>query len=135
MKIRIFKKLQNGVFDVRVQTEDWSENDRNLMIKYGEPEINLGGEFVPDDNSSGSSISFASSESSASEIVIPTSYARVMTESPFTHKFDARDCGSVANAQSVAQQWAQRLEARITTVVSELREKNDIFTTEEITEI
>ena len=127
MKIRIFKKLQNGVFIVRIQTEDWSENDRNLMIKYGEPEINLGGTFVPDASSSDS----ASSE----EIDLPTMYARVMTESPFIQRFDARDCGSIAEARSVAQQWASLIEERIAEVVSELRSKNDVFTTEEITEV
>lgn len=49
MKIRIFKKLVDGVFHVRVQTEDWSERDRCLMVKYGEPELNLGGTFVHED--------------------------------------------------------------------------------------
>ena len=131
MKIRIFKKLQNGVFDVRVQTEDWSENDRNLMVKYGEPEVNLGGTFVSNEESSSSS---GSSRESV-EVVLPTVYARVMTESPFTQKFDARDCGSVENARSIAQQWSFRIEERISEVVAELRAKNDSFTTEEITEI
>ena len=127
MKIRIFKKLQNGVFDVRIQTEDWSENDKNLMVRYGEPEISLGGTFVPEASPSDSS--------SREELEFPTVYARVMTESPFTQKFDARDCGSVSAARSVAQQWASLIEERIAEVVSELRSKNDSFTTEEITEI
>lgn len=127
MKIRIFKKLQNGVFDVRIQTEDWSENDKGLMVKYGEPEVNLGGTFTPSESSSASS--------SPVEIVLPTVYARVMTESPFTQKFDARDCGSVADARSVAQQWTSIIEERIAEVVSDLRAKNDSFTTEEITEV
>lgn len=128
MKIRIFKKLQNGVFDVRVQTEDWSENDRGLMVRHGEPEIDLGGAFVPNGETSDSS--------SKDAIAIPTVYARVMTESPFTHKFDTRDFnGSVQVALAVAQLWASAIECRVTSAVLALRAKDDKFTTEEVSEV
>ena len=129
MKIRIFKKLQNGVFDVRAQTEDWSENDKQLMVKYGEPEICLGGTFAPNEGSS-------SDDEDNPEIIIPNTYARVMTESPFTQKIDSRDCnGSISNAQAIARLWASTIEDRIAEVVSELRTHNDSFTTEEVSEI
>ena len=45
MKIRTFYKLENDVYKVSINTEDWSERDVQLMEKFGEPEINLGGEF------------------------------------------------------------------------------------------
>lgn len=83
MKIRIIKKLVDSVFNVRIQTEDWSEHDRMLMVKHGEPEINLGGTFRAEPDTC--------SEESQFDFILDDVYARVMTESPFTQKFDTRD--------------------------------------------
>ena len=124
MKIRIFKKLDNGVFHVRIQTEDWSERDRDLMKKYGEPEINLGGVIVIDESSS----------SDPCPHELDDAYARVMTESPFTHRFDSRDFGSVQCAKHAACEWAATVEERISASVTFLRSRGDEFTTEEVTE-
>lgn len=125
MKIRIFKKLDNGVFHVRIQTEDWSEHDRDLMKKYGEPEINLGG-----------LIAWGPCESSSSDpgFDVDDAYVRVMTESPFTHRFDSRDFGSVQKSKEAACEWASMVEERIAAAVTMLRSKGDEFTTEEVTE-
>jgi hypothetical protein len=46
MKIRTYKRLESGVYRVSIQTEDWSELDSGLMIKFGEPEIDLGGNIT-----------------------------------------------------------------------------------------
>lgn len=130
MKIRIFKKLVDNVFYVRVQTEDWSENDVQLMVKYGEPEINLGGTIVYTPTCS------SDSDSDPSDIPVKLDdvYVRIMTETPFTHKFDVRDFGCVADAQTVASEWASGLERTIISKVSDLRSKAEFFATEEITE-
>lgn len=128
MKIRIFKRLVGGVFESRVQTEDWSENDRRLMVKFGEPEINLGGEFscVPNSDSS-----------SQEDIIVRLDdvYARIMTEAPFTQKFDSRDYGSVDNAKCLMNRWCSTIEDRITAAVTSLRSKDNFFASEEITEL
>ena len=122
MKIRIFKKLVDGVFDVRIQTEDWSENDRSLMVKYGEPEIDLGGLFT--DESGEEPVSYT----------LDDVHARILTESPFTRKFDSRDLGSVANAKAIAGVWSSTIEDRIADAVMALRANADTFNTEEISE-
>lgn len=133
MKIRVIKKLYDGVFESRIHTEDWSELDRELMVKYGEPEINLGGE-IPyvlrnDEQSSDSS------SDPGKYIVLDDVYARIMTESPFVRKFDSRDFdGGVDEAMAAAAAWAFEIEARILEKVRLLREKDTFFTTEEITE-
>jgi len=129
MKIRIYKRLIDGVFFIRVQTEDWSENDRSLMVKFGEPEIDLGGEFscVPNSDSS-------SSESSIT-VMLDNLYARIMSESPFVQKFDSRDIGSIDAAKCIANRWCAVIEERITSSILALRNKDDFFSTEEITEV
>jgi len=125
MKIRIIKKLVGSVFDVRVYTEDWSENDRELMIKYGEPEINIGGVIVYTKEGSPDAVT----------VEFDSAYERIMTESPFTRKFDARDYNdSIDEAKAVAVAWANHIESIIIASVRDLREKDTFFTTEEITE-
>jgi len=125
MKIRIIKKLIDNVFDVRIYTEDWSENDRELMIKYGEPEINIGGVIVFPKEGSPDLVT----------VEFDDVYERIMTESPFTRKFDARDYSdSIDEAKAVAVAWANHIESIIIASVRDLREKDTFFTTEEITE-
>ena len=46
MKIRIFKVLDRGVYLINCQTEDWSQDDIERMLKFGEPQINVGGTFT-----------------------------------------------------------------------------------------
>lgn len=132
MKIRVYKRLIDGVFHVLVNTEDWSENDRRLMLKYGEPEINLGGRFVCVPNSGEESTSSDSHDEIAA--VIDDVYVRIMTESPYKEKFDSRDYGSVHNAKLLSQEWISEIEDRIINAVAALRSNDDSFSTEEIME-
>lgn len=138
MKIRIFKRIVDGVFDVRIQTEDWSQHDIDLMVKYGEPEVNLGGrlEYMPDEASMASASSASSSGSPEEPVVVDLDdcYVRVMTESPFTYKFDSRDYGGIDNAKALASLWAAQVEDRIVEKVRGLREKDSFIATEEIME-
>ena len=46
MKIRKFFEIEDGVYICIIKTEDWSENDSNLMLRFGEPEIDVGGEII-----------------------------------------------------------------------------------------
>jgi hypothetical protein len=131
MKIRILKKLIDGVFDVRIQTEDWSENDVRLMVKYGEPEVNLGGVLVIPPTADASS---PGSSDEPTEVELDVCYARVMSESPFTYKFDSRDYGGIDGARTVASAWASMIESRLVDQIRILRDKDSFFTTEEIME-
>lgn len=156
MKVRIFTSLKNGVYHARIQTEDWSENDRELMKKYGEPEINLGGNFNWDDitnwdewPNNGTNeknrknlLSNTKSEISmtAEGFKLDDNYARIMTESPFTQKFDIRsfadisaDYDSDANglAQESVYMWTRIIRDRIFESVYDLRNNNGLFNRKE----
>lgn len=132
MKIRTFKQLKDGVFHVRIQTEDWSEHDYELMVKFGEPEINLGGTYYVilrgDSSSSGGD---SRVESSMDDI-----YARIKTESPFTRKFDSRDYNNDVNTAKIfADGWATYIVEQIWDKVQGLRDRDMFLATEEIVEL
>jgi len=46
MKISTNKKIENGVYIAAIAVTDFSENDRKLISKFGEPELELGGHFA-----------------------------------------------------------------------------------------
>jgi hypothetical protein len=86
MKIRTFNKIDNDVFQVIKHTEDFSEGDMDLMIKFGEPEIDLGGTFTANP-----------------DFTLPNNLAKLKSESPFTQNFDSRDIDA-AQAITIAIQ-------------------------------
>jgi len=45
MIIRTFKELEDSLYKVKIHTEDFRQNDTDLMANYGEPEINIGGYY------------------------------------------------------------------------------------------
>lgn len=114
MKLRTFKSLKDDVYKVTIYTEDWSTNDINLMLKFGEPEIDLGGEFEEPD------------------FTLNTNLVRIKTESPFNVSFDARD---YEDAEERADLWATTISERITTAVTTLRAQSDTFTSETVENI
>jgi hypothetical protein len=114
MKIRIFQEIVNGVLQVRLNTEDWSEGDLDAMRSFGEPSIDLGGSF-----SSGGSVSFER----------PHAIQRVKTDSPFVAKFDSRDYDDPAG---MALAWKQEVSARIVKAVTDMRSIKNGFDNEEV---
>lgn len=155
MKIRIFTSLKNGVYHARIHTEDWSENDRELMKKYGEPEINLGGFFSYSDvqdwgswnNNSGGDAKNKKLSGKKSEVSftddgfrLDDNYARIMTESPFTQKFDIRNILELVNsdyaeAQFLTQEmiyvWTRIIRDRIFQAVADLKNNSGVFNSKE----
>jgi hypothetical protein len=111
MKLRKHFKLEGDIYKVTLVTEDWSELDMELMAKYGEPEIDLGGDFtVP-------------------TFSLPNDLRSVMSASPFTERFDKDDN---ADAEDRAGSWETAISARITTAMATLRANTDSFTKEEV---
>jgi hypothetical protein len=120
MKIRKMRQVVDGVFEVVIKTEEWSELDRNLMAKFGEPEIDLGGEF----------------DAAISDLVpiftLATELADVMSESPFKQVFDSDD---FTYAMTMAQIWEDEVADRIMDAVSVLRINSDEWSGEEVVNV
>jgi hypothetical protein len=112
MKLRQFYTLIDDVYNVVLRTEDWSQRDLDLMAKYGEPEIDLGGDFE-----------------GPPEFVLTTNLVKAMSDSPFSQSFDGRD---YANAEDRANVWATEIISRITSAMTTLRANDDEFTREEV---
>lgn len=132
MKKRIFQRLVDSVFEVVVDTEDWSCGDRDLMVQFGEPEVNVGGAvtYVIEEESSGSS--------SGEEVKykdFPDELVRVMNGFPYSRLFDARDYGSYDEARAVAAAWKEKVLGSIDEAVIRLRNTHVSFDTEEVSEI
>lgn len=115
MKIRSFYTLNNDIYKVSLTTEDWSQGDIQLMTKFGEPEIDLGGTF-----------------NMSPSYTLPESLARVMSDSPFVQSFDHRDD---EDAETRAAFWGATLVVRIEAAVTALRDLSDTYTHEEITNV
>lgn len=112
MKIREFYVLDNDVYKVSIYTEDWSQRDKQLMGKYGEPEVQLGGVFT-----------------GSNGFTLPTELMHIMSESPFVQSFDGRD---FTHAEDMSNLWADEVSARITEAVATLRSNDDDYTREEV---
>ena len=119
MKLRQFKTLSNDIFTVAIHTEDWSEADRQLMERFGEPEINVGGEDTVCDPT----------------YTLPDELVKIMSESPFVQSFDARDDEDAGDAEAKANCWATATSDKISAAVTTMRNQTDTFTGESVTTI
>lgn len=46
MKIKVYQNLINSVYSVVVSNEDFDRGDLDAIVKYGEPEVDIGGIFL-----------------------------------------------------------------------------------------
>lgn len=116
MKARTFKSIEGDVYKVSIYTEDWSENDIGQMMRFGEPEIDLGGTFT----------------SGPLSFTLPTQLVRIRAESPFTVGFDVRD---EDDAEERANLWTTTILARLEAAITTLRGQTDDFTSESVVTI
>lgn len=123
MKKRVFLSMDDAVFRVLISTEDWSEGDLDLMVQYGEPELNVGGE-----------VTYLYNEESKSK-VFGDEYVRILHGFPYSRGFDSRDYDGVAEARAVGNAWKEMVLDRINASVRALRENNEQLPTEEVSEI
>lgn len=104
MKIRSFRSLNNNVYRISIQTEDWSQQDLRLMAEFGEPSVDLGGEFEAD---------------TSDVFELPARPVRVKSD---IHKmiqdFDGRDN---INSKNRAMAWETEMISRLTDSIIELR--------------
>lgn len=123
MKKRVYLEMDDAVFRVTIDTEDWSEGDLDLMAQYGEPEVNIGGEvqYLYDD------------ELKVKEF--GDQFVRVLHEFPYCRGFDSRDYESIAECRALGTAWKDLVLQRIDSAVRQLRENRAQLPTEEVSEI
>lgn len=123
MKKRVFRDMDNAVYRIVIDTEDWSQGDLELMARFGEPEIDVGGDiqYLFGDE--------AKTKTFGSEFI------RLMHGFPYRRGFDSRDYGSYEEAVAVGVAWKEKVLERIDAVVLNLRAKSSTLPTEEVSEI
>lgn len=122
MKIRIFENMDDSVFRVVVNTEDFSQGDLRLMCQFGEPEVNVGGD-VP-----------YTFDGEARTKAFGDQYVRLLHGFPYAFGFDSRDFGTdgIDEAIAAGNAWKDLVKGRIRAAVSALREKAKVLPAEEV---
>lgn len=96
------------------------ENDAQLMMKFGEPQISIGGVFL---------------EGTPDEYTLPEKFIRVKTDLPFTQTFDAQSSVFSTNLLEKAEAFQEAFVTAYTEAFSDLRALNDNFSGEFIVNI
>lgn len=104
MKIRVYKRIRDNVYDVLVRTAEWSQSDVELFREFGEPEVDVGTDGHP-------------------------RFAKVMTGFPVLGSFHD---GSAEEAETLATAWKDEVVARVKAAVEAQRQLKDQFSGEEV---
>lgn len=123
MKIRTFLNMDNSVYRIVVMTEDWSQGDLELMVQFGEPEIDVGGE-----------VSYLYNDE-PKEKTFGYEYVRLVHGFPCSRGFDARDYDSEEEAVAIGNAWKDKVVVSLRDAVLDLRAKSSPLPTEEISEV
>lgn len=123
MKKRVLRDMDNGVYRIILINEDWSEGDLNLMARFGEPEINVGGEVAY----------IVGGETKTK--TLGDEYVRLLRGFPYRRGFDSRDCASVEEAVALGIAWKEMVLSRVDAAIMALRSKAAPLPTEEVSEI
>jgi hypothetical protein len=109
-KVRIFSYLKNEVYTLRFENDATalSEDDKQLMRDFGEPEINMGGTFLPGD---------------PDEYTLPNAYIKVRSGFPYTREFDAKSGEFATNTLTKVDGYRDEIIVRFTDAFETLRAK------------
>jgi len=120
--LKINRQIVNDVWRIlfTADTTKLSETDKELMRKFGEPEINVGGTFL---------------DSTANEYSLPDKYIKVISGLPYTQEFDSTSTPFDTNTQTKAEAFQSSFISKYTDAFTALRENADTFTGESIVNI
>jgi len=121
-KLRLFKSIENDIY-VSIFEDDpeaLSNQDKDLMQKFGEPEINMGGTFL---------------SSTANEFTLPDSYVKVRSDFPQRVEFDSRAAPFDTNTLTKVNAYNTDITTRFTDAFTTLRALSDTYTGEVVVNV
>ena len=120
--LRIKRYINNYIWNLTftLDIEKLAESDKDLMRKFGEPEINIGGVFLPDTSDS---------------FTLPDKYLKVRSDFPYTQQFDSKTATFGTNTQVKVVAFQEDFVGKYTSAFIALRENADTFTGEFIENI
>lgn len=121
-KIRVYQKIDNNVYIIDFVNDllALSKTDKDLMNKYGEPEINLGGDFEYGDDG---------------EFTLADEYVKIVSGFPVRREFDITAAPFDEETDDRLTAYRTTILSRITTAFATLRANDDDFTNEFLTSI
>ena len=117
--LRVFKSIDNDVWKATFvnDPDKLSDTDKQLMKKFGEPEIQVGGDYAWTDGQT---------------FTIPTKTVRIRTDFPFTQEFDATSTEFSSDTESKVTFYINTIVTRFTTALTDRRDTADTYTGEEV---
>ncbi len=118
MKLRVYQTITNDVYVLTFVNDPSaiSKQDQELMQKFGEPEINAGGDFG----------------TSPDTFTLPEEYVKIKDGFPLRKEFDSRQTPFSTNTVTKVNSYRDAIVTRVTAAVTTLREEADTFTSEKI---
>jgi len=98
-----------------LDTQKLSESDKAVMLKFGEPTINVGGTYLA---------------ATLDEYILPAKFIRVVSDLPYVQAFDSKSTAFSTATQVKAQAFQNAFIFNYTAAFTALRAQNDSFSGE-----
>jgi hypothetical protein len=121
--LKIKRSLDNDIFKINFSLDISSlpESDKELLRKFGEPQINIGGVYLQDTDN---------------EFTLVDKFIRVRSDLPFVQEFDAKsNLLGFASTQAQAVEFQNEFISRYQEAFETLRSNPDTFSGEFIENI
>lgn len=123
-KFRVFQSLDNNehMLLIVVDQATISSTDRDLIAKFGEPEINTGGAVYADDTTT-------------LLVTLPDQYIKIISGLPHKIIVDPTADLWATDTTNKLTSYRKRLQERIVAAMAALRANTDTYTNEYITQV
>ena len=116
--LKIKRSIENDIWKIQFSLDlaTLPESDKDLIRKFGEPQINAGGDFGVAPNAYN----------------LPDRWIKIKTDLPYTQEFDSKSPLFITNIQTKAEAYQTAFKSAYAYAFTALRMKADTFTGEEI---
>lgn len=120
--LKIKRVIDNDIWKLTfsLDTQSLAESDKDLIRKFGEPQINIGGTFL---------------DSTPNEYSLPAKFLRVRSDLPYTQEFDSKSPDYSTNTLTKALAFQESFITKYHEAFTDLRSNTDTFTGEQIENI
>ena len=116
VELVIRKRTDQNHYVVAISLEQWSDTDLKLMQAYGEPTIDVGGDF----------------DDSTTSFSLDTNMVRLLRDFPISQRFDATE---LEDAEAQRDLYADTITDRIVSALAVLRARDTLVGSRTITTI
>lgn len=120
--LKIKRVIENDIFKITfsLDNEKLPESDKELLRKFGEPSIDIGGTYTP---------------SVGTSFTLPAKFIKVKSDLPHTQEFDSKSADYSTNTKEKALKFQETFITKYNAAFAALRAKADTFTGEQVENI